>query len=109
MLEKDSADSPKGSWSGPDDFPEGEEPALFGHDNPGKHSLGASSAQDLPGAKLKAEISVARSLLCCALSQLPSRYPLLDRLTHHCHIFEMNGESDRFRESMKAKKSRKAE
>jgi DNA replication protein DnaC len=28
---------------------------------------------------------------------------LLDRLTHHCHIFEMNGESYRFRESMKAK------
>jgi IstB-like ATP binding protein len=28
---------------------------------------------------------------------------LLDRLTHHCHIFEMNGESYRFRESMKSK------
>ena len=28
---------------------------------------------------------------------------LLDRLTHHCHIFEMNGESYRFRKSMKAK------
>jgi DNA replication protein DnaC len=34
---------------------------------------------------------------------------LLDRLTHRCHIFEMNGESFRFRESMKAKKSKKAE
>jgi DNA replication protein DnaC len=34
---------------------------------------------------------------------------LLDRLTHHCEIFEMNGESYRFRESMKSKKSRKAE
>jgi DNA replication protein DnaC len=34
---------------------------------------------------------------------------LLDRLTHHCHIFEMNGESYRFRESMKSKKSRKTE
>jgi DNA replication protein DnaC len=34
---------------------------------------------------------------------------LLDRLCHRCHIFEMNGESYRFRESMKAKKSRKAE
>jgi DNA replication protein DnaC len=34
---------------------------------------------------------------------------LLDRLTHHCHLFEMNGESYRFRESMKAKKGRKAE
>ena len=29
---------------------------------------------------------------------------LLDRLTHRCHIFEMNGESFRFRESVKAKK-----
>jgi DNA replication protein DnaC len=29
---------------------------------------------------------------------------LLDRLTHHCHIFEMNGESYRFRESMKGKR-----
>ncbi len=29
---------------------------------------------------------------------------LLDRLTHRCHIFEMNGESYRFRESMRAKK-----
>ena len=34
---------------------------------------------------------------------------LLDRLTHHCHIFEMNGESYRFRESMKAKKGRRAD
>ncbi len=34
---------------------------------------------------------------------------LLDRITHRCHIFEMNGESYRFRESMKAKKSRKSE
>jgi DNA replication protein DnaC len=34
---------------------------------------------------------------------------LLDRLTHHCHIFEMNGESYRFRESMKSKKSKKSE
>ena len=33
---------------------------------------------------------------------------LLDRLTHRCHIFEMNGESYRFRESMKAKKSKAA-
>ena len=33
---------------------------------------------------------------------------LLDRLTHRCHIFEMNGESFRFRESMK-KKGRKPE
>jgi DNA replication protein DnaC len=32
---------------------------------------------------------------------------LLDRLTHRCHIFEMNGESYRFRESMKSKKARK--
>jgi DNA replication protein DnaC len=34
---------------------------------------------------------------------------LVDRLTHHCHLFEMNGESYRFRESMKAKKGRKSE
>ncbi len=31
---------------------------------------------------------------------------LLDRLTHHSHIFEMNGESYRFRESMKTTKGR---
>jgi DNA replication protein DnaC len=31
---------------------------------------------------------------------------LLDRLTHRCHIFEMNGESYRFKESMKAKKDK---
>ncbi len=34
---------------------------------------------------------------------------LLDRLTHRCDIFEMNGESYRFRESMKTKKARKSE
>jgi DNA replication protein DnaC len=34
---------------------------------------------------------------------------LRDRLTHCCHIFEMNGESYRFRESMKTRKSKKAE
>ena len=33
---------------------------------------------------------------------------LLDRLTHRCHIFEMNGESYRFRESMKTKKTKAA-
>lgn len=33
---------------------------------------------------------------------------LLDRLCHHWHIFEMNGENYRFRESMKTKKSRKS-
>src|SRR5437868_6952349 len=31
---------------------------------------------------------------------------LLDRLTHRCHIFELNGQSYRFRESMKAKKEK---
>jgi DNA replication protein DnaC len=31
---------------------------------------------------------------------------LLDRFTHRCHIFEMNGESYRFRESMKGKKAK---
>jgi DNA replication protein DnaC len=34
---------------------------------------------------------------------------LLDRLTHRCHVFEMNSESFRFRESMKNKKSKKSE
>ena len=34
---------------------------------------------------------------------------LLDRLTHRCQIFEMNGESFRFRESMKSKTGKKAE
>jgi len=33
---------------------------------------------------------------------------LLDRLTHHCEIFQMNGESYRFRESMKKKAGREA-
>jgi DNA replication protein DnaC len=33
---------------------------------------------------------------------------LLDRLTHRCHIFEMNGESFRFKESMKSKRGKKA-
>jgi DNA replication protein DnaC len=33
---------------------------------------------------------------------------LLDRLTHHCEIFEMNGESYRFRESMKQKRTIKS-
>lgn len=32
---------------------------------------------------------------------------LLDRLTHRCHIFEMNGESYRFRESAKAAREKK--
>lgn len=34
---------------------------------------------------------------------------LLDRLTHRCHIFEMNSESFRFRESMKNKKSKRSD
>ena len=34
---------------------------------------------------------------------------LLDRLTHRCHILEMNSESYRFRESMKGRKSKKSE
>jgi len=33
---------------------------------------------------------------------------LLDRLTHRCHIFEMNGESYRFRESVQTGKKTKA-
>jgi DNA replication protein DnaC len=34
---------------------------------------------------------------------------LLDRLTHRCQIFEMNGESFRFRESMKSKRGKKSD
>ncbi len=33
---------------------------------------------------------------------------LLDRLAHHCEILQMNGESYRFRESMKKKAGRQA-
>jgi DNA replication protein DnaC len=33
---------------------------------------------------------------------------LLDRLTHHCYIFEMNGESYRFRESVKTQNDKKS-
>jgi len=33
---------------------------------------------------------------------------LLDRLTHRCHIVEMNGESYRFRESMKSRRGKAA-
>ena len=33
---------------------------------------------------------------------------LLDRLTHRCHIFEMSGQSYRFRESVKAGRKAKA-
>jgi DNA replication protein DnaC len=31
---------------------------------------------------------------------------LLDRLTHHCHIFEMNRERCRFRQPVKRKKNK---
>src|SRR3954447_3378637 len=34
---------------------------------------------------------------------------LLDGLTHRCHIFEMNGESFRFRESTKTRRGKKTE
>jgi DNA replication protein DnaC len=33
---------------------------------------------------------------------------LLDRFTHRCHIFEMNGESFRFRESSRQAREKKA-
>jgi len=32
---------------------------------------------------------------------------LLDRLTHHCHIFEINGQSYRFRELVKTRTGKK--
>ena len=44
------------------------------------------------------------SLLGLAFEGRRMTAALLDRLTHHCHIFEMNGESYRFRESMKKKR-----
>ena len=66
MLEEDSEEPSTSIQSGPDDFPGEGEPALFGRDNPRKLSPGASSAVGLPGPKLKAEISVGRSSLCCA-------------------------------------------
>jgi hypothetical protein len=75
MLAKDSIGPTQGSSSHSGDFPAGGEPALCGRENPGKTEPGDSSAQELPGPKLKAEISVGRSRLCCALSQLPSCYP----------------------------------
>ncbi len=43
--------------------------------------------------------------MCANLSPL---LLLLDRLTHRSHIFEMNGESYRFRESMKGKRAKAA-
>jgi hypothetical protein len=36
---------------------------------------------------------------------LPMKIGLLDRLTHHAHILAMNGESFRFRESLKNMRS----
>jgi len=34
---------------------------------------------------------------------------LLDRLAHHCHILEMNGESSRFRQSAKRQRRKEPE
>jgi hypothetical protein len=66
MLEAGSIGLVYGLFESLRDFPEGGELALSGHDHPGKHSLEASSAQELPGPILKAEIPVGRSMLCCA-------------------------------------------
>lgn len=46
-------------------------------------------------------------LLSVALSVSRMTAALLDRLTHRCHIFEMNGQSYRFRESVKAASKQK--
>ena len=63
-----------------------------------KNSL---AAEDYPNATLRQVIRL--SIGGCRLTAA-----LLDRLTHHCEIFEMNSESFRFRESMKEqKKTRK--
>jgi DNA replication protein DnaC len=39
----------------------------------------------------------------------PVTAALLDRFTHRCHIFEMNGESYRFRDSSKTAKEKTVE
>jgi hypothetical protein len=73
MLEEDSVDSSAGSGSDAGDFPEGGEPARFGQDHTGKHSLGGSSAEELPGPKLKVEVSGGRfqTLLRLIAASLP--------------------------------------
>ena len=47
--------------------------------------------------------AVSVLILVWSYSNYPFAVALLDRLTHHCQIFQMNGESYRFRESMKKK------
>jgi hypothetical protein len=75
MLEKDSIRLIHGLFESRRRFPRRGRPGTLGSRQPRKHSLEASSAKELPGLNLKTEISVGRWSLCCALSQLPSRYP----------------------------------
>ena len=53
------------------------------------------------------QLDPADLLICDELGYLSfgrAGAELLDCLAHHCHIFEMNGESHRFRESVKKSK-----
>ena len=86
-------------------------------DELGYLSLGRGGAELL--FRVFADRYERRSLLVTSnlpFSELGQVFPgermtaaLLDRLTHRCQIFEMNGESFRFRESMKSKRGKKAE
>ena len=57
----------------------------------------------------KTHLAIALGLAACRHGwrvRFFSAAALLDRLTHRCHIFEMNGESYRFRESVKSRKGK---